>query len=49
MGLQGSLLETAEGCRLIVAINLIGQGAAVHIDAEDIAIADSSLSLDLTI
>ena len=37
MGLQGSLLKTPEGCRLIVAINLIGQGAAIHIDADDIA------------
>jgi transcription antitermination factor NusG len=45
MGLQGSLLKTLEGCRLIVAINLIGQGAAVHIDEDDIAPVDSSLSL----
>lgn len=37
MGLQGKLLKKTDGCRLIIMINLIGQGAAVHIDADDIA------------
>lgn len=36
-GLQGKFLKKTDGCRLIVTINLIGQGAAVHIDANDIA------------
>lgn len=37
IGLQGNLLQKPEGCRLVIRVNLIGQGAAVHIRAEDIA------------
>ena len=36
IGLQGKLLKKPDGCRLIVSVNLIGQGAAVHINAEDV-------------
>lgn len=46
IGLQGKLLKKTDGCRLIIMINLIGQGAAVHIDADDIAPAHSSVHLD---
>lgn len=46
MGLQGKLLRKTDGCRLIVTINLIGQGAAVHIDANDIAPVHSSIHID---
>ena len=42
IGLHGKLLKKTDGCRLIITINLIGQGAAVHIDADDIAPVDSS-------
>jgi transcription antitermination factor NusG len=37
IGLKGKLLTKGDGCRLIIGVNLIGQGAAVHIDAEDVA------------
>ena len=43
LGLRGKLVRKTDGCRLIVAINLIGQGAAVHIDAQDIAPVGSSV------
>ena len=46
MGLQGKLLKKSEGCRLVISINLIGQGASVHIDAGDIAPISSSLPLE---
>lgn len=36
VGLQGKLIRKSVGCRLIITINLIGQGAAVHIDVDDI-------------
>ena len=36
IGLRGKLLKKPDGCRLIVRVNLIGQGAAVYIDAEDV-------------
>lgn len=42
MGLQGKVLKKPDGCRLIITINLIGQGAAVHIDVNDIAPVTSS-------
>ncbi|MDQ6733280.1 MAG: UpxY family transcription antiterminator [Nitrospirota bacterium] len=45
-GLQGKLLKKTDGCRLIITINLIGQGAAVHIDADDIAPVPSSSHLN---
>ena len=45
IGLRGNLLRKTDGCRLIVAINLIGQGAAVHIDREDIAPVHDLLNL----
>jgi transcriptional antiterminator NusG len=37
IGLEGKLLTKPNGCRLVISLNLIGQGAAVHIDAENIA------------
>ena len=37
VGSPWKAVKKTDGCRLIVAINLIGQGAAVHIDADDIA------------
>lgn len=45
-GLHGKLLKKTDGCRLIIAINLIGQGAAVHIDVDDIAPFQDSVNLD---
>jgi transcription antitermination factor NusG len=36
IGLQGKLL-TKPARRLVISVNLIGQGAAVHINAEDVA------------
>jgi len=42
IGLCGKLVKKTDGCRLIITIKLIGQGAAVHIAAEDIAPADTS-------
>lgn len=42
IGLQGTLVKKTAGCRLVIAINLIGQGAAVHIDINDVAPMDSS-------
>jgi transcription termination/antitermination protein NusG len=41
IGLHGKLLNKTTGCRLVVAINLIGQGAAVHIDVKDVAPMES--------
>ena len=46
IGLQGKLLRKTEGCRLVITINLIGQGAAVHINADDIAPVQSSSHFD---
>ena len=46
LGLHGKLLKKTDGCRLIIAINLIGQGAAVHIDVDDVAPVHSSVDLD---
>lgn len=46
IGIQGKLLKKTEGCRLIITINLIGQGAVVHINANDIAPVSSSLLLE---
>lgn len=46
IGLHGKLLKKPGGCRLVVTINLIGQGAAVHIDADDIAPVDASVHRD---
>ncbi|WP_447987462.1 UpxY family transcription antiterminator [Nitrospira sp. Nam74] len=46
IGIQGKLLKKSEGCRLVITINLIGQGASVHIDASDIAPITSSLPLE---
>ena len=43
LGLRGKLVRKTDGCRLSVAITLIGQGAAVHIDAQDIAPVGSSV------
>ena len=37
IGIQGALLKKTEGCRLVITINLIRQGAILHIDADDIA------------
>jgi transcription antitermination factor NusG len=48
IGLQGKLLKKANGCQLVISVNLIGQGAAVHIDAEDVAPLDSPLDVALT-
>ncbi len=45
-GLHGKLLKKTDGCRLVIMINLIGQGAAVHIDSDDIAPVRSSVPLD---
>jgi transcriptional antiterminator NusG len=42
MGLQGKLVKKSDRCRLVVEISLIGRGAAVHIDADDIAPVHSS-------
>jgi transcription antitermination factor NusG len=36
MGLHGTLLRKPDGCQLIVRINIISQGAAVHIAPEDV-------------
>jgi transcription antitermination factor NusG len=36
IGLHGKLLSKPDGCRLLISVNLIGQGAAVHIDADDV-------------
>lgn len=48
MGLQGKLLKKPDGCRLIISVNLIGQGAALHIDAGDVARPRSTESVALT-
>ena len=45
-GLQGKLLKKTDGCRLIIGINLIGQGAAVHIDVDDVAPLQGSVNFD---
>jgi transcription termination/antitermination protein NusG len=36
-GVHGKLLKKTDGCRLILAVNLLGQGAAVHINVDDVA------------
>jgi transcriptional antiterminator NusG len=46
IGIQGRLLKKTEGCRLLITINLIGQGAVVHINADDIAPVRYSSHLD---
>jgi transcriptional antiterminator NusG len=46
LGIQGRVLKTVTGSRLVITINLIGQGAAVHIDADDIAPVRGSVQLD---
>jgi transcription antitermination factor NusG len=46
IGLHGTLLKNSGSCRLVVAINLIGQAAAVHIDADDIAPVVFSVPLE---
>jgi transcriptional antiterminator NusG len=46
IGLHGRLLKKTDTCRLIIAINLIGQGAAVHIDVDDVAPIDSSMHVN---
>jgi len=48
MGLQGKLLTRPAGCRLVLSVNLIGQGAAVHINAEDVAPLHSPASVALS-
>lgn len=48
IGLQGKLLKKTDGYRLIMTINLIGQGAAVHMDADDVMPARSSAGLRVT-
>ena len=47
-GLQGRLLKKTTGCRLIITINLIGQGVAARIDAEDVALLHSPLNIALS-
>ena len=37
IGIQGRLTKKSGGTRLVASINLIGQGAAVHIDADHVA------------
>jgi transcription antitermination factor NusG len=38
-GIQGRFLRSANACRLIIAVNLIQQAAAVEIDVDDVALA----------
>ncbi len=35
-GIQGKLIRKNNECRLVISINLIGQGAAVHMNSDDI-------------
>jgi transcription termination/antitermination protein NusG len=46
IGIQGRFVKKTEGCRLLITINLIGQGAVAHINADDIAPVPSSSHLD---
>lgn len=43
IGIKGRLITKTNGFRLIISIHLIGQGAAVHIDADDIAPVQSAV------
>lgn len=44
-GLRGRFMRRATTCRLIIAVNLIQQAAAVEIAAEDIVLSENQTSL----